>query len=213
MTKRRKTTTFIAAFVAIIAACCFGFALAPKASAAEYELTGVNIPSTATFGSEFELPAAKITSGGQEYDAVGVIKFPGGVAYSKPSVTLDEEGVYEVEYRATVGNNIARVRKSLSVRKDLFSFKKDTDTAEFKTGTFANGKDGVVVSMTANSELRYNRVIDVSKLTRTDRLLEGYVDYAPERGAEFYGLTVKLTDIYDESNVVTIAKAFCNAAP
>lgn len=204
MTKRRKSTTFIAAFVAIIAACCFGFALAPKASAVEYELTGVNIPSTATFGSEFELPAAKITSGGQEYDAVGVIKFPGGVAYSRPSVTLDEEGVYEVEYRATVGNNIVRVRKSLSVRKDLFSFKKDTDTAEFKTGTFANGKDGVVVSMTANSELRYNRVIDVSKLTRTDRLLEGYVDYAPERGAEFYGLTVKLTDIYDENNVVTI---------
>ncbi|MFR6640372.1 MAG: hypothetical protein ACLUSP_02695 [Christensenellales bacterium] len=30
------------------------------------------------------------------------------------------------------------------------------------------------------------------------------MDYAPERGAEFYGLTVKLTDIYDESNVVTI---------
>lgn len=204
MTKKRKLTTFIAAFVAIIAACCFGFAFAPKPAAAEYELAGVDIPSVASFGSEFQLPAAKITSGGQEYEAVGVIKFPSGIAYSKSSVTLDEEGIYEVEYRATVGNNIARVRKSLSVRKDLFSFKKDTDTAEFKTGTFANGKDGVVVSMTANSELQYNRVIDVSKLTRTDRLLEGYVDYAPERGAEFYGLTVKLTDIYDENNVVTI---------
>lgn len=204
MMKKRKFTTFIAAFAAVIAACCFGFAFAPKVSAAEYELSGVNIPSVATFGSEFSLPSAKITSGGQEYDAVGVIKFPSGVAYSKSSVTLDEEGTYEVEYRATVNGSIARVRKSLSVRKDLFTFKKNTDTAEFQTGTFANDKDGVVISMSSNSELYYNRVIDVSKLTRTDRLLEGYVDYAPERGAEFYGLTVKLTDIYDENNVVTI---------
>ena len=199
----RKRGLIIAVLGFISAACCLAGAFFAVNVKADTELSGVLVPTFANYGSELALPDAQIVVDGQTYAAQAVIRYPSGAAYRKTSAVLSEEGVYTVEYRATVNGKIVKVEKEVIVRKNLFSVKKETDSAEYKENTFV-GRGGVVVSLGMNSMLEYNRVIDLSKTTIKDNVVELYADYDKVRGAEFYGLTVKLTDIYDENNVVTV---------
>lgn len=176
------------------------------------------VPSELAMGDYLEIPDCTMTYLGKSYSAESVLIAPDGKVTASKNVALNERGIYKLIYAANAeGLMISKHYEVESVFTNdlLFTAKNGaTLTANVQSSELVYGYNGVMLS-SANSGASavYNSVIDLSEKTASDTLLEVLIDPSEKGKNDFGGFTITLTDIYDESNRVTIeVKAFSNPA-
>lgn len=155
--------------------------------------------------------SAKCILGKDAVDAQVQVTSPFGeeIEVSRGSITLEQHGVYTIKYTAQIGEETVtktyrvQVSSAVGAYKDYFSSISGMMGTEdnVQAPDYAIDGVGVKVLTEGTAQIRFNNVIDVSKLTKEDEL----VKFLPLSGDEYGKITqfsVKLIDIYDVNNVL-----------
>lgn len=171
------------------------------------------MPEKVAVGSVFTLPKLMATLGEEKKLASAVLYAPDGsyVTLENGSAVIEQVGVYQIKYRVKLGDRLYDYTEDFdSVHSNNDVFVSNNSAISIELGNSGALYDnfqakGVLLSYTLdNVWAKYNRVIDLSKNTKDDTLIETMV--LPSRVGEldFYQYTIRLTDIYDEKNYVDI---------
>lgn len=169
-----------------------------------------------TLNNELSIPAVKATVDGAEYDTSALLKFPDGKIVATNNAVLSQGGEYQLIYRATVDGKVYEKTYSFVVNDNLYYCTGNKSSAEYATRTYQKSDDdgnltdetvdltGIYVTLTNGSVFKYSKILDLSKLTADDLLIKYYI--LPERvgSVDLNMLRVKLTDIYDPDNYITL---------
>ena len=159
-----------------------------------------------TYGSSIEIPTAKY---GITKRATAVLYDPDGLyvdASNDP--VLDKIGTYKLIYMVNFDQTYTfdYYFNSVHSSNGLFIEQKGVTVEYGSTGNlYKNEVEGIVLTYTkGDTEVKYGKVLDISKNTKFDSLIE-FITLPSERGiADALQYTIKLTDVYDENNYVLI---------
>lgn len=227
MIKKNRNKSLMAVLGGVLAVACvsvgFGVTTVKPANA---EIQVPNYYKESYYkGETINLASKKIAYNGKEYDANVVVIAPDGKGYNGESVDLSQVGVYTVEYRFVVDGKVLLTREPLTVLQNLYEvssarssveYTTYTDTVDAQSYTYASGStwekpaqtltsEGVLVDLASGDEFTYNKIIDLKDNTQYDKLLGLFVIPQNKGTADLYKLDVTFTDVYDESNYVTVS--------
>ena len=169
------------------------------AFAASAEIAGCDISAEYTLGDKFDMPDGKLSYNGQEINPdTKYLVFPSGKASESASVTLSEAGKYELVFKASVDGVRISAKKSFLVKKTLLQVNKDNSTAVIQ-------EEKIRVSLAPDDVFTYNAVIDLNTATKEIPLLEMEMNPSVIGTADVTRMKIRLTDLYDEENYVTIS--------
>ena len=188
------------------------------------ELSNVQYQEMYDLNEEISIPNATLCVDGENKVANAIVITPSGAHKSSSVIKLSEEGRYTIRYSAIFDEKIYSKDVSFQVRKTVFevagrgSAKYDTysflTSKRIKTHPANKGYDinkslenditGLIVSLNPGDVFKYNQVIDLTENTREDKLLSLNILPTVIGETNFQQLTLKLTDIYDPDNYLTV---------
>ena len=162
------------------------------------------IASKYILGEEFTVPSVKLPYNGKEYDAKAYIKYPSGKITDSLVVTLNEPGQYEVTYLAKCDDKMLKDTYNFVVTNELYSVTGKDSKAYYGTHEYMPDTKGIITSIRPSDSFTYNKPIDISSYTRNKEILT--INVLPESigTVDAQKIIVKLTDIYDSENFITI---------
>lgn len=200
MKKRTKIITAVtitALVVLTFALCMFAFAEDKDA-----------LPERVYVGDTVQIPSRTLSHAGESRAATVTITSPGGGVFTGSKIVASEPGVYQITYSAVFGEEtVTEAASFMALRrpKDMF-ITNQYATAQGDSFTSGNFRyDGVLLTMKNNAEVTFDKVIDVSDLTRLDDFLDFMVIPSSEEKADFAELIITLTDAENPGNTVTIS--------
>ncbi len=209
-TKKARIIALTVLSVLLVSCAAATFISRSPADAFAATFDDVAIETWYTLNQELSFPSVNATVDGQSYGTKIILKRPDGTIVETDKTVLSLGGEYELIYRATVNGRVYDKTYSFAVNDNLYYCTGNNSFAEYTTKTYKNevGTDvaltGVDVKLVNGSVFKYSKILDVSKLTKDDLLVKFYV--LPERvgSADVNMFRVKLTDIYDPDNYVTL---------
>ena len=215
MKNKKIAVTAVLAVITAICLCIGGFTLNSGANgvyAEEITLQAEDIASSYVLGDELEVPSGKLIYGGSSYDADGVVRFPDGNAYLSEFVTLNQTGVYTLEYRAMAGNKLLRKTKTFEVFEGLYTVGSDRSSMRYgkpsELGvpfTTEQSPAGLCVSLANGDKFNYNAVVNLNEINKSHKALQFYLTPERSKSADAFSVFVKFTDIYDPENYVIVS--------
>lgn len=154
---------------------------------------------------------AKCVQAGNSVNAIVQVLSPFGedVEISNGELTVTQNGVYTINYSAEInGETVSktyyiRVVSNVQSYKDYFSSVSGVRELQNdrQAQDFAQPGSGVEITMDAIGEFRFNNIIDLNTLTKSDELIKMLPLSEGEYGtiSEF---RIKLIDVYDSKNVI-----------
>lgn len=161
------------------------------------------------FGKIFDIPTANYKLNGTSKKATAVLYDPDGKQVdTSGEVKLEKVGLYKLTYMVRFDEiyTFDYYFTSVHSTNGLFTEEKGITTEYGNTGNmFNNTINGILVTSSKNDlKVTYNKVLDLSKNTKEDSLIE-LITVPSEIGVlDAWQYTIKLTDIYDEKNYVSI---------
>lgn len=172
----------------------------------------VNLPENAFVYDSYDLPARKVTVDGVAYDSRVKLVCPTGESYVKTanltSVKLEAAGTYKLAFTATDKNGEVYFNSESFVVSDKFWVTRDK-LSNIQYGKPANAEktSGLMVNLAKNDTVLFNKTIDLSNIDKNTVLVEGFITPTKAGTADFNRIFIKFTDVYDESNNVTVRGA------
>ncbi len=177
---------------------------------AEITLSQTEIKAEYAKGTSIDLPNADILVDGEVIDNVKpLVYLPNGKLTSQTSLTLDEIGLYTLEYSTEKeGKRFAKTQEFRVY--DYLLANSSTDEPLFY-GEYAYKNDlhdttveGLTFKLKQGEQISYNKILDLSRSTKDDLLISLEATPLTQTVAEVRDIYVKLTDIYDSTNFLTI---------
>lgn len=155
-----------------------------------------------TLNEKLTIPMATFSAGGQSKTAITEITYPSGKCVSKNEITLDEAGQYTIEYKAVINGELCTETKQFIVKDSLFSTELGSP-AYFGSHEYTPDITGIVLSLKNYDVFHFNKIIDLSTMTKDDTLFSMY--FTPEIiGAnDVNQIDFTFTDIYNPDNYIT----------
>ncbi len=198
MTMNKKKLIFWVLLVCICVTFTVGF-FEFRAFAASAEIIDCDIAAEYKLGDEFVMPDGKVSYKGQSKAPTSkYIVFPSGKANEGESIILSEAGKYELVFKANFDGVNISAKKSFLVKKTLLQVNNDNSSAVIQDGK-------IQVSLAPEDVFTYNAVLDLSTATKEVPLLDMEVNPALVGTADVTRVKIRLTDLYDEDNYVTIS--------
>lgn len=201
MTLKRRLVLILT----VLAVCVSSIGIAlTSVNAQDAQLSNVNYQQVYVVGETVEIQDATISYGGTDYSATASVIYPNGKVYALDEITLTESGVYTVEYRANIGNKVLVEKVTFTVSDKLFSI---DGSGEYSYGqnSYLGELNGINISLTSGSVLRYNKVIDVSdNIQGIEPIIRMYCTPQIKGEREVERVRVTLTDVYDPENYVVV---------
>ena len=182
-------------------------------------------------GNTIDLPSVKYVDGGVEYDCSSILYYPDGRETTYNTVTLDVSGKYKVKFSTEVNGQLVTDTKEFVVVDSLSSmftlgegvtmldqtnlpgYIKKAYTGSKQGVMFSAGKEGALINYNGVIDLRDTSfytgqsVRDMNSQDLRQEFLEMLVTPLDNSAKEFQTLEVRLTDIYDSNNYLTISIA------
>ncbi len=226
MIKKKRNKGIIAAVSGVLAVTCISVGVGlttMKPAKAEMQIPNYYKESYYK-GEGITLTGKKVTYNGKQYDASVLVIAPDGNGYAGENVALSQVGTYTVEYRFVVDGKTLVTRETFAVLENLYevssarssvSYTTYTDTVDAQSYTKPDGEEwsvpaksltseGLLVDLASGDEFTYNKIIDLKDNTQYDKLLGLFFIPQNKGAADLYKLDVTFTDVYDESNYVTV---------
>ncbi len=201
MTKKIKFS--ILSVIIFLASLCFVLGVVVRTGYAEsMKLESANIIKTEyAQNTYFEMPIYEFSLSGQIETATGILYSPSQKAYDASKVKLNETGNWKVVYTAFTNQTY---EIPFTVYKPTYEVtSSDGYAIPGKNETyFGRSGEGLIVNIPNGSEFKYNEVIDISKLTKLDDIIEFGVFPTTPGTSDISKVYVTLTDIYDSSKFV-----------
>ncbi|MBQ8658221.1 MAG: hypothetical protein IJ506_03720 [Clostridia bacterium] len=225
--KKSKKYVFAGISACLIAVACWGVSVsAGQAETVDGECTlEENVKTVYARNDYLTIPQGTITVDGSAKKAEHTLVYPSGAAFTGDIAFLRETGEYKIVYNATDGMKNYVDEYSFSVENkmsSLFSYEKNV-TVENGVGlpSYVNAEtfegantEGVnfIVNSAENTSIRYNHVIDLAELgfskydaqDQSTAFIEFMFTPFDNGKKETSYLELILTDVYDESNYLTI---------
>ena len=166
--------------------------------AEEYTQTGSYVLNTS-----YELPKRSYTLDGETKEAKTVLVSPTEIAYDGERVVLNETGVWTLEFSVSFNKKYYVFTEEFTVNRYTY----EVSSGSISTGRssmFPSSGEGLLIQLNRNAEFRYNEVIDLTGKTLKDNIIEFGLMPSSIGVAEVSEVRIKLTDIYDENNHITI---------
>lgn len=222
-TFKNKRRMLVAVLLAVLIAVGASFAVAAAPSDA-YTLSDVEYRATYAYGDTIDVQPAQFSgSGGDTVPAVASVRFPSGKAFAANRITLDEMGVYAIEYKAyTDSGRYLSAIKMFTVETTAFTFDGKGSATYGGNAYFAQeatpelqNKQGLNVTLASGATFTYNKVIDVSDyrvassggkddVNSANRIIQLYVTPSTLGQKEAARIKVRLTDVYDSNNYMEV---------
>lgn len=204
--KKNKKIGIIAILVLVFSISIIGgigFANRNDVKAATVE--NINVLDEYSLGKVFTIPTAKIKVGDKTVDSeYAYLVFPSGKASDKSPIVLDEEGIYQLVYTATVDGEKVKAIKNITVNKGIFKVGNENSSVYYGANSKLPSVEGVVLSIVNGDTFVYEEIIDLSDNTKNDALIKFTMPTTDRGKADVEQLVIRLTDIYDESNYLEV---------
>lgn len=191
-----------------LAFCIFlagGIGLANIGNASAATVENVYIQEEYSINKVFTFPKAQIKVGETVVDSeYAYLVFPSGKAMDKSPVVLNEEGVYELVYTATVGGNKIKAVKAFTVSKQVYKVSGEKSSVYYGSHAALPALEGVVLNLANGDKFIYDEIIDISDNTKNDALVTFSMFTASKGAADVSEMVVTFTDIYDDNNYFSI---------
>ena len=220
MSKAKKAGMIILLSVLFASIGCTAFTLLAEKGSAEEPVWSVSETAENAFdkektylvGDEIAIPEKTVTVGQETYSTQHILIFPDKKAYIDDLITLSAQGKYVLQYTA-VGADYTEETEFL-VNSPLYSVGSAnsfavTGAAADYTDYAADGKSGIITSVALGDTFEYHKIIDLTGKEADDTIVNFSV--LPERvgTADCMRIEFVFTDIYDESNSVTVVAKMC----
>lgn len=169
------------------------------------ELNGTPIESSYALNGSFRMDKSSMKINGEDVAITGKkIYFPNNTVSFEEEVSLNYAGRYTVEYTAVYEGKTYVLTESFEVYDSLYSFTSLSDVGKYGSNPYEEDKQCLNVALLQGSTFYFNPIIDFSDKTKEDEMIS--INITPERlgVADFGRLYIRLTDVYDENNYVTI---------
>ncbi len=207
---------FVIALVSFLMLALTGFGVTSfvpgRVHAEDVTLNASPLQSSYTLGTKLSVPQGKLTYDGKEYDADAVVHFPDGNAFLSETVTLDQTGIYTLEYRKVADGKLLRKTKTFEVLEGLYTVTSERSTMRYgkpsELGipfTTEESPTGLCVSLANGDKFDYNAVIDLNEISKDNKALQFYLTPWRSKTADAFSVFVKFTDIYDPDNYVIVS--------
>ncbi len=169
--------------------------------------SNVEFESTYVLGEEVSIPVASLTHNGKTKSANSKIITPSGLVYNLDSISLDELGVYTIQYYALFDNEVVRETKTFTVLQSLFTTSSGS-SASYGIHPLANDSQykGILVSLADGGVFKYNKAVDFNN----EGKVEAFSLFATPLSIgtpDIGNIYVRFTDIEDENNYLTVSLA------
>ena len=200
----RILVPIVLAFVLVISGLTMLFATKGNASASVTDAIA-SFESEYAVGTEIDVPDAYFTVGGSQVKATKVVYSPDGTSYSVNKFTPTVMGKYAVEYfLMTEGGEYLSETANFYVYNNLYEVVGKANRASYGAHPLTPNTSGIMVAINATGEFKFNQVIDLEKLNGTSPFISMYMTPETVQEMDAQEFTIKLTDIYDDSNYVRI---------
>ncbi|MBR4420391.1 MAG: hypothetical protein IKT32_05870 [Clostridia bacterium] len=215
--KRQKFFTLISSFVLVfmLSIVCFAFVALDKTVSAEVVLGGPNYESEYEMGTEIDLVDATISANGKSVQAKPVIHCPDGNIYTGKRLSLDIAGNYIVDYTGEIDGKTYVESVEFLVYEPFVTLK-DKYLTKMQYGDHPIHKDlgkGISFDLMSGTEVVFNKVIDINGLTAADPILNFFIIPETMGIPDVQEIKIRLYDVHDESNVLTIAGHYYEVYP
>lgn len=155
------------------------------------------IPSTQTYGTNYELPTRNIIVDDETLPAKTYLYMPDGKVVTEKTV-LNQYGKYTLEFVAEKDGIEHKDYEYFNVNYPVITAQGNGSYTEYVVG------DGLYVTSRINYPLVFNNILNVSDMNLDNPLVTVHVRPAVIGFAELDKMTITLTDVYDPSNFITI---------
>lgn len=167
--------------------------------AASVEIVDCELPAEYALGDKFVLPDGKVSYKDQvKTPDSKYLVFPSGKASATETIELSEAGKYELVFQANFDGAVVSAKKSFVVKKALLQVNNDSSSAAIEDGK-------IKVSLAPDDVFAYNAVVDLNTATSEIPLLEMEMNPAVIGTADATRVKIRLTDLYNEENYLTIS--------
>lgn len=160
------------------------------------EWSGEQLTESYYLGAEFVMPEAKLTVGDKTVDADVALIAPDGSATRAEKTVLNQIGTYVLQYSAIVDGKPYGKEVSFAVRGDLITYGSETTKITYATSPYSSDaeKEYLTVSIAQGDTLTFSQLIDVSTVSKDDKLLDFFISPAMAGTADFDELFYTFTD-------------------
>lgn len=155
-------------------------------------------------GEELKIPSKTLSLGDSSAAAYSVVRYPSGKAIKTSSLTLDEAGVYTVEYRATVGGELVTEEETFLVNRNFYSFSGGNSSATYGVddSQYQTGRKGLNFKIASGETLTFEKTFNIHDID--GEFIKFYVTPATKGVVDVQGFYIYVTDVYDSSNYIKI---------
>ena len=138
-------------------------------------------------------------------DAESVVIYPSGYAMKTDKVTLDESGIYTVEYRATINGQLKTEKQTFLANRQTFSFSGSNSYYEYGVdkSQYDTGKTGVHFKIAQGETLTFEETFNIHEL-RGEEFINFYVTPTTKGVYDVQAFYVYVIDVNDPNNYLKI---------
>ena len=206
--KRTLVKRFAVLICAILSLFCgallvHNFQVKKQLAFADIAFSDIEIKQQYDFNTVFNAPEMVLTVNGTEYTATSSLYYPDDTAKKADNAVLSQVGEYVLVYKVVVAGKVYEQSYNFEVIGNAFSVTGTSETY-FGKHSYLGDIEGRVVSLSNGGVFTYNKIIDVSTLTKADSFFKFFI--LPNKiGVQDVGqIRVRLTDAHDPQNYVTI---------
>ena len=182
--------------------CCLAFSIM-KSKAEETQSV---LQEEYLLNETLEIPDYEMEYNGEKVLATDYsLEYPNGIVRMGQKQVLDTPGLYTVHYAVMKDGRIVKETKTFIVQNTLYATSQSKSSVYYgKNSAYADKAEGLVVSLAQKDTLTFNKILDLSKMTKADNLLSFYITPIENGTYDATRLTFRFTDIYDEENWIEI---------
>ncbi|MBQ8374852.1 MAG: hypothetical protein IJX98_04680 [Clostridia bacterium] len=155
-------------------------------------------------GEVLSVPAGVITVAGQPLAAQAFVTLPDGNVSAAKSFTLQESGLYTVEYKVEYDGEIFGVQKQFVVLEPSYAVNGETSSIAYGSYERYPSVDGLCVDLAQGDTFSYNKAISLNGKTKSDKLFSLNITPYTVGVGDAQVMNFTFTDLYDVDNFVTV---------
>lgn len=199
----KRKQKIIAILICCIVICCSAFVGISFATDAP-TFGDIQIKSDYKVGETLTVPVATLSHDGQTKEVGGVIRMPDGSIKDVETLTLTESGKYQIVYKTVVDGKVVSKTVDFCVYNTIISSTGAKSYFTYGTNSYLPETYGLNVCLYPEETITFNKVINVKELTKNKNILKFYVTPQYQGSGELRDFYVRLTDIHNPDNYVTV---------
>ena len=199
MKRTRNKVLLFLSLLAMFSACFCLFSLGAGAE------EGGALAEQYVVGEKVVIPERTLSDGSGSAKAEAVVILPDGSARRASEITLEQAGMYTVEYRARIGTKTVREEQKFLAIQKLYTTTGARSTLRYgkDTSVFQTDWTGVNVSLAQNETFELNQIVDLNACDGQS-FFRFHVLPKTRGVRDASALYIYLTDIHDPENYLTV---------